>query len=66
MLGLRTGATMYLQTVFIAILAYFILGEAIYSYHLVAAIILVGVSTFSRSGRSRCRCLSISPISMMP
>ena len=40
----RTGATMYLQTVFIAILAYFILGEAIYSYHLVgAAMILVGV-----------------------
>jgi drug/metabolite transporter (DMT)-like permease len=40
----RTGATMYLQTVFIAFLAWLLLGEAIEPYHIAgAAIILLGV-----------------------
>lgn len=40
----RTGTTMYLQTVFIAVLAYFLLGEEIEPYHIAgAAIIVVGV-----------------------
>ena len=40
----RTGATMYLQPIFVAALAWLLLGEAIEPYHIVGAgIILVGV-----------------------
>jgi len=40
----RAGVFLYLQTVFIAVLAYFLLGERLLSYHLVGAFfILVGV-----------------------
>jgi drug/metabolite transporter (DMT)-like permease len=40
----RTGTTMYLQTIFVALLAWLLLGEVIEPYHIAgAAIILVGV-----------------------
>jgi drug/metabolite transporter (DMT)-like permease len=40
----RAGVFLYLQTVFVAILAYFLLGERLLSYHLIGAFfILVGV-----------------------
>jgi drug/metabolite transporter (DMT)-like permease len=40
----RAGVFLYLQTVFIAVLAYFFLDERLLSYHLVGAFfILVGV-----------------------
>jgi drug/metabolite transporter (DMT)-like permease len=40
----RAGVFLYLQTVFVAILAYFLLGEHLLSYHLIGALfILVGV-----------------------
>ena len=40
----RAGVFLYLQTVFVAVLAYFLLGERLASYHLVGAFfILVGV-----------------------
>jgi drug/metabolite transporter (DMT)-like permease len=40
----RAGVFLYLQTVFIAVLAYFLLDERLLSYHLVGAFfILVGV-----------------------
>ena len=40
----RAGVFLYLQTVFIAVLAYFLLGERLLSYHLVGAFfILAGV-----------------------
>ncbi len=40
----RAGVFLYLQTVFVAVLAYFLLGERLASYHLVGALfILVGV-----------------------
>jgi drug/metabolite transporter (DMT)-like permease len=40
----RAGVFLYLQTVFVAVLAYFFLGERLLSYHLVGAFfILVGV-----------------------
>ena len=40
----RAGAFLYLQTVFVAVLAYFFLGERLLAYHFVGALfILVGV-----------------------
>jgi len=40
----KAGVFLYLQTVFVAILAYFFLGERLLPYHLVgAAFILTGV-----------------------
>ncbi|MBV8585771.1 MAG: EamA family transporter, partial [Verrucomicrobia bacterium] len=40
----RAGTFLYLQTVFIAILAYFLLGERLLPYHLVgASFIFAGV-----------------------
>ena len=41
----KAGAFLYLQMVFVAVLAHFILGEAIERYHLVgASLIIVGVA----------------------
>ncbi|MBB3590449.1 drug/metabolite transporter (DMT)-like permease [Rhizobium sp. BK529] len=37
----RAGVLLYIQTIFIAVLAYFILGEKLQTYHLEGAVLII-------------------------